>query len=129
MATPGLGINLGLDNVTANNGAVGGGPNNGMDYPVFNVAALSGGTLAVAGYVGSAPGQAAFANAVIEIFKADNSPADQNGEIILGDGQSVAHGEGRTYLGTITAGPSGNFNTTLVVAGLVRWRHHHRHGH
>ena len=30
----------------------------------------------------------------------------------------MAHGEGRTYLGTITAGPSGNFNTTLVVAGL-----------
>src|SRR5205823_6621332 len=57
--------------------------------------------------------------ATVEIFKADNSPADQNGEIVSGDGKSVAHGEGRTYLGTITADANGNFNTTFSVSGLV----------
>ena len=115
----GIGINLGLDALTPNDGLSVSGGNNGMDYPVFNVAALSGGTLALAGYVGSAAGQPAFANAVIEIFKADNAPADQNGAIVAGDGRSVAHGEGRTYLGTITAGPGGNFNTSLAVSGLA----------
>lgn len=114
----GAGIDLGTDNVTPNNGLVSGGPNNGMDYPIISTAAVSGGTLTVAGYVGSAPGQPAFGNATIEIFKADNSPADQNGEVVLGDGLSLPHGEGRTYLGTITADATGNFNTSVGVAGL-----------
>jgi uncharacterized repeat protein (TIGR01451 family) len=115
----GVGINLGVDALTPNDGTLVAGGNNGMDYPVINIAALSGGTLTIAGHVGSAAGEPAFANAVIEIFKADNSPADQNGQVVSGDGLSVAHGEGRTYLGTITANASGNFNTTLAVAGLA----------
>lgn len=115
----GVGIDLGSNNaVDPNDGAVGGPHNDGMDYPVFTSATLSGSTLTVAGYVGSAPGQATFANATIELFKADNIPADQDGEVIAGDGQSVPHGEGRTYLGTITADGSGNFNTSLSVTGL-----------
>ncbi len=114
----GPGIDLGLDGVTGNNGALGGGPNNGMDYPVFTTATLTGGTLSVAGYVGSAAGQAVFANATVEIFRADNTPADQNGEVVLGDGQSLPHGEGRTYLGQLTADSSGNFSGSLTPGSL-----------
>ena len=55
----------------------------------------------------------------MEIFKADNSPADQNGEIIAGDGLSVPHGEGRTYLGFVTTDANGNFSDNVTVSGLV----------
>ena len=74
--------------------------------------------LTVSGYVGSAPGQSTFANARVEIFKADNSPADQNGEIVAGDGLNVPHGEGRTYLGFLTTDANGNFSGPLTVSGL-----------
>jgi len=115
-----LGINLGDDNVTPNDGAKpAGSPNLTMDYPVFTSASLSGTTLTVAGYVGSAPGQGTFANARVEIFKADNTPANQNGEIIAGDGLSVPHGEGSTYLGFVTTDANGNFSDNLTVSGLA----------
>jgi parallel beta-helix repeat protein len=114
-----VGIDLGNDAVTPNDGAVGGSANNGMDYPVFTTSVLDGATLNVSGYVGNAPGQATFANATIEIFKADNTPADQNGQVIAGDGLSVAHGEGRTYLGTLTADANGNFSGTLPGGSLA----------
>ena len=99
--------------VVANNGALGAGANAGMNYPVFTSATLSGTTLTLAGYVGSAAGQSAFGSASIDLYKADNSPADQNGAIVSGDGKSVAHGEGRTYLGTIAAQANGN------IAGIA----------
>ena len=114
------GFGIDLAGVSGNNGTTAAGlGNSGMDYPVFTMATLSNATLYVSGYVGSTSNQAAFASATIELFKADNSPADQNGEVISGDGRSVAHGEGRTYLGTITADASGNFNTNLTVSGLA----------
>ena len=47
-------------------------PTSGMDFPVFTTAILAGANLHVAGYVGSAPGQSAFANARVEIFRSDN---------------------------------------------------------
>jgi len=48
----GLGIDLGGDGVTANNGTKNAGlPNSDMDSPVFTSATLSGTTLTVAGYV------------------------------------------------------------------------------
>ncbi len=108
--------------VSGNDGAViATSGNKGMDYPIFTLATFAGGTLTVSGYVGSAAGQVAFANATIEIFKADNAPANQNGEVIAGDAKSVAHGEGRTYLGTITADANGNFTNAIItgVSGLV----------
>lgn len=116
----GLGIDLGATGVTANDGTTSAGSsNNGMDYPVVTSAMLNGSTLTLRGYIGSAPGQSAFGGATMEIFKADNSPADQNGAVIAGDGLSVPHGEGRTYLGTITAAADGTFSTTLTVSGLA----------
>ncbi|MBE0606319.1 MAG: DUF2341 domain-containing protein [Deltaproteobacteria bacterium] len=105
-ANGGLGIDLGNNGVTANDGARSGGqPNLYMDFPVFTSATLSGTTLTVAGYVGSAPNQATFAGARVEIFKSDN------------DGSG--YGEGQTYLGFLTADGSGNVSGSLTVGGLA----------
>ena len=114
-----LGIDLGTAGVSGNDGSTGG-ANDGMDYPIFTLGTLAadGTTLHIKGYVGSAAGQTSFANATIELFKANND-ANQNGEVIAGDGKSLAHGEGQTYLGTITADASGNFDVTLTVAGMA----------
>ncbi len=91
-----------------------------MDYPIFTTATVAGSTLTIAGFVGSNPaGSAAFANASIDVYKADNVPANQNGEVIAGDGLSVPHGEGRTYIGSVTADALGKFNTTLPVPAGV----------
>jgi hypothetical protein len=114
----GIGIDLGSDGVTANDGAKSAAQSNfDMDYPIFDTADLSGTTLTVSGYVGSAPGQSTFAGARVEIFEADNTPPSQDGEIIVGDGLSVPHGEGTTYLGFLTTDASGNFSGSIDVAG------------
>ena len=109
---------LGIDNVggpqtasgvNLNDGAVtAGGVNLLMDHPVITSARARGSQLTVAGYVGSAAGQAAFAGARVEIFASDN------------DGSGF--GEGRTYLGALTADASGNFSGTLTmpVVALAR---------
>jgi len=100
----GLGIDLGANGVTANNGTkTAGQPNLLMDFPVSTLASLSGTTLTVSGYVGSAPNQATFANARVELFKADNDP--------------TGYGEGQTYLGFLTADANGNFSGSLDVTG------------
>lgn len=115
----GPGIDLGAAGVSPNDGATGATANIGMDYPIFTAGRLNGANLTVTGFVGNAPGQSAFGGATIEVFKADNAPADQNGPIIVGDGLDVAHGEGRTYLGTVVAAADGTFNGTLAVSGLA----------
>ncbi len=102
----GIGIDLGADGVTANNGTKNVTlPNDEMDSPVFASAYLAAGSLTVAGHVGSAAGQATFANARVEIFKSDN---DASG-----------FGEGQTYLGFLTANASGNFSGTIAAAALA----------
>jgi streptogramin lyase len=104
-ANANLGIDLGNDGVTANTGTKNAAlANNGMNFPVFAGAVLNGNTLSVAGYIGTAPGQAAFAGARVEIFKSDSDPS--------------GHGEGKTYLGFLTAGAGGNFSGSLTVSGL-----------
>jgi hypothetical protein len=114
----GVGIDLGSDGVTANDGAKSAAlANFNMDYPIFDIATLTGTTLSVSGYVGSAPGQSTFAGARVEIFEANNTPASQDGEIIVGDGLSVPHGEGTTYLGFLTTDASGNFSGPIDVTG------------
>ena len=118
----GLGINLNNNpppSVDPNDGAVGAGANNGLDYPIFTSALLESGTLSVTGYVGSAPGQVAFANVEVDVFVGDNDPADQNGEVIVGDGLSEPHGEGPTYIDTCTAAADGTFDCDLTVPGTV----------
>ena len=81
-ATPG--IDLGQDGVTANDGAkVGGTANQQMDFLVFTAATLSGTTLTVTGYVGSAANQSTFASARVEVFR-DNSGTNGQGPDVSG---------------------------------------------
>jgi len=102
----GIGIDLGLNGVTANDGAkTAGQPNLYMDFPVFTSTFLNGSTLTVTGYVGSAPNQATFAAARVEVFKSDNDPS--------------GYGEGRTYLGFLTTDASGTFSGALAVSGVA----------
>jgi hypothetical protein len=102
----GIGIDLAGDGVSLNDGTMNGAlPNSGMDFPVFTSSYLNNGSLSVAGYVGSAPGQATFAGARVEVFKSDN---DASG-----------YGEGASFLGALTSDGSGNFSGTLTVAGLA----------
>jgi uncharacterized repeat protein (TIGR01451 family) len=113
------------DGVTANTGSTSNiVPNIGMNYPVISTSSLSGsGTLSVAGYVGketiAGAGDTDFANAKLEFFIADNTPANQDGEVILGDGLSKPHGEGKTYIGTCTADTNGLFNCSFPNAGTL----------
>ena len=76
-----------------------------MDFPVIQSAALSGTTLTVSGYIGTASNDTDFAGARVEFFKAPD-PAGVNGE-------------GQTYLGFLTASASGNFSGTLTVSSLA----------
>ena len=101
-----LGIDL-LDNgVTANDGLKSAGqPNLLMDFPFFTSAVISGTTLTVGGYVGSAPNQSVFAGATVEVFKSDNDPS--------------GYGEGGMYLGTLTADANGNFSGAMTVSGVA----------
>ena len=101
-----LGIDLQNNGVTNNNGSKNAGRANfEMDFPIFTNAKLAGTALDVSGYVGSAPNDADFASARVEIFKSDVDP--------------TGYGEGQTYLGYLTADVSGNFSGTLTVSGLV----------
>lgn len=93
--------------------------NRQMDYGVIKTASLSGNNLTIDGFIGiNAAGTPNFgAGAIVEFFIADNAPANQNGERFAGDGQSLPHGEGRTYLGTLTANANGLFSGTIDVSG------------
>ncbi len=106
-----------VNNVTANDGAKDNTlSNKGIDYPLITATSLTGTTLDVKGYVGISPaGNAAFANVTLEFFLADNSPSDQNGEVIVGDGKSKPHGEGKTYLGSCATDSLGRFG----IAGNI----------
>jgi GEVED domain/Right handed beta helix region/SdrD B-like domain len=119
-----LGIDHQVDGVTPNDGGVNAAqPNNGIDYPIITSSSLSSGTLTVSGYVGNnASGSATFANLTLEFFVADDD-GNNNGAVILGDGKSLPHGEGKTYIGGSTTGnlcttnASGLFSCTFPNAG------------
>jgi hypothetical protein len=79
--------------------------------------------LSVAGYVGNTPaGSATFAGAVVQLFKADNDPADQRGPTLAGDSDMAGHGEGAVYLGSLTADGMGLFAGTIAVPAGVLFR-------
>lgn len=80
-------------------------PNNGMNYPVFTSAGVTGSTLGVIGYVGTASSHSAFANATVEIFKSSKNAS--------------GYGDGQNYIGTLTADANGNFTGTLTVPSGV----------
>ena len=111
----GLGINIDTstvesapigNSVTPNSGAENPAvANDAMNFPVITTAYLGGNTLSLAGYVGSAPNQAAFANARVEFFLSDNNAS--------------GYGSGQTYLGYLTTNANGNFSGALTVSGLA----------
>ncbi len=102
-----LGIDLNYNNTTETNDGTKSEAvvNRGMDHPVMTAAAYDGSTLAVAGYVGSAPDQSTFANARVEFF--------------ISDGHSSGYGQGRTYIGHLTTDANGNFSGSFVPAATV----------
>jgi uncharacterized repeat protein (TIGR01451 family) len=106
------------DGVTANDGAWNpGAQNDGMDYPVFTLVTILGTTLHVEGYVGTSASPLAGTHTV-EIFIADDD-GNNNGEIEVGDGLSVPHGEGRYYVGSFSTAPVGTFSADLTVPGAL----------
>ena len=120
--TSGLGIDLNEDHVTANTGTYNSAiPNLGINYPIINLATLTGSTLVINGFVGSAANQSVFGNTRIEFFKANTTDNNQAGEKIAGDLLSEQHGEGEIYLGFVLADANGNFSisfsTTTINAG------------
>jgi uncharacterized repeat protein (TIGR01451 family) len=111
-ATPRITANDGLKNANQ--------ANVGMDYPIITSSVLTSGTLRVKGFVGNTPtGSPTFANATLEFFIADDTPADQNGEVIVGDGKSLPHGEGRTYIGTCLTDSNSQFDCSFSDAGTI----------
>jgi hypothetical protein len=117
-----LGIDLiGSLGVSANNGSLNGSiANQDLDYPIITSTKLTGNILQVKGFVGSlSTGDPIFAGTTLEFFIADNNPANQDGESILGDGKAVSHGEGRTYLGFCLADANGKFDCTFPNAGAL----------
>ncbi len=100
--------------------------NTGTDYPIITSSVLTSGNLTVKGFVGTAAiASSPFAGATLEFFVANNSPANQNGEVIVGDGKSRSHGEGQTYIGGSTTGnlcivsATGTFNCTFPSVGAI----------
>jgi uncharacterized repeat protein (TIGR01451 family)/fimbrial isopeptide formation D2 family protein len=112
----GVGIDLGntANGITPNNGTVSTTiSNSDLDYPLITSAILSSGTLTTKGYVGNNPaGNTTFGNLTLEFFIADNTPADQNGEVVVGDARSKPHGEGKTYIGSCTTDANGIFGNS-----------------
>ena len=118
-----LGIDLAGDGVSANNGSVNSAiSNSGMNYPVIVSSTLSNGTLTVKGYVGNntATSNANFGLATLEFFVAADD-GNQNGAVLLGDGRSKSHGEGKTYIGSCNALANSSFVcnfTNPVIVGI-----------
>ncbi len=87
-----LGVDLGGDFVTLNDGSLSTGPNDLVDYPVFSWAAVYGSRLIVKGYInveGSDSANSNFDGATVEIYQSDGDPS--------------GYGEGLRYLGTLIA--------------------------
>ncbi|HEX8325904.1 MAG TPA: IPT/TIG domain-containing protein [Hymenobacter sp.] len=105
------------DGVTPNDGTLNTAfANAGMDYPVFTLTRYNTAqSITVAGHVGSAPNQTAFGGATIDLYLANSLDNNNDGPTIAGDGTTVPHGEGQTYLTTITADANGNFNATITA--------------
>ncbi|MFC5600391.1 beta strand repeat-containing protein [Deinococcus cellulosilyticus] len=92
--------------------------NQAIDYPTLTYAVLTGTSLEIKGQVGRAAAPVA-GTFTIEVFTADNDPANQNGAVEIGDGLSVPHGEASRYLGNCTTAASGTFNCFFTVSGLT----------
>ncbi len=104
---PGTGLIAGVsgnDGLTNSNASGIQAANIGIDYPIITSSSISGGNLTVKGFVGTgAVANSIFAGATLEFFVADDD-FNNNGEVMLNDGKSKSHGEGKTYIGGSTAG-------------------------
>jgi SdrD B-like domain/Right handed beta helix region len=103
--------------ITPNNGTIDTTlSNKGIDYPLITATSFNSTTftLDAKGYVGiDSAGNSTFAGVTLEFFLADNSTdTAQNGAVIVGDGKTKPHGEGKTYLGSCTADSLGRFGLT-----------------
>lgn len=104
--------------VTPNTGTESSGsPNYQMNYPVITTATYTGGNLHVKGYVGGST-NLTIANATVELFVANKTDNNQNGNIFLGDGLSVPHGEGQTFIATFKSDSQGLFDQTISSASF-----------
>ncbi len=117
-------IDLGnFNGVSPNDGVVVvSGGNIELDYPIIvNPVFINSNQVNLTGYIGSCnsafnvPGSLMNGNMMVEIYEADNSPADQDGFVSTAAcGQIVAaHAEGRRYLGRFPSS-GGVFNFTNV---------------
>jgi parallel beta-helix repeat protein len=114
----GLGIDLGLNGVTANDGAMNSNKaNSDIDYPIFTTINYNDGSLLLKGYVGT-KNQPLPGVYTIEVFK-QKDDGDNLGEIELGDGLSQAHGEASQYLFTFNTSPDGTFQTTVPISPSI----------
>lgn len=87
-----LGIDLGGDYVTKNDGKLTEGPNHLIDYPVFMWAGVYGSRMIVRGYVnaeGNSSANPSFNNADVEVYQSTGHPS--------------GYGEGLRYLGSLKA--------------------------
>lgn len=87
-----LGIDLGGNFVTLNDGSMTEGPNDLIDYPIFSWAAVYGDRLIVKGYInteGRDSPNSNFDRVRVEIYQSDGDPS--------------GYGEGLRYLGALTA--------------------------
>jgi hypothetical protein len=119
-------IDINNDGVTPNDGiAAPALANYNLDYPiVVNYTVNSGNQVSLTGFSGTCntaitnPGNTMQGIMNIELYKADDSPKDQDG-FVASSGCATTlvypHGEGRTYLGRITA-LDGVFNNTVLNA-------------
>ena len=102
----GLGIDLGNDGLTANTGSTDSTkPNNNINQPVITGAGIGSGSMTIYGYVGTGSGQAVFAGAQVDFFKAAPDP--------------TGYGEGQVYLGFLIADADGRFSGTFTIGGLA----------
>jgi hypothetical protein len=107
--------------VTPNDDSVGSTiANNGMDYPIITYSKLTAGSLQVKGFVGKTAtgGSTTFNTAALEFFIAADD-GNQNGAVILGDGRTKPHGEGKTLIGSCAATATRLFDCTFSTAGTI----------
>ncbi len=91
--------------------------NEGIDFPVIAVASIDGNLLSLEGYVGSAPNQALFANNTVEFYISSFDGLTNPNPAVSNDSYPY-HGEGKTFLGTLSTDANGNFNDIIDVTGF-----------
>jgi len=91
--------------------------NNEMDYPIFTTISQDGDSLHLEGYIGTKD-QRVSGVSTVELFKSDVD-TENMGEIEEGDAKSVAHGEGRWYIGDFETESDGSFSKDVIIPASV----------